>query len=227
MNRPAAIYARVSSDRQKENHTIMSQIAALKEYARLDSANEQLWRGRREIHLRPKTFEVLRYLLEHPAQLVTKAALLDAVWPRVIVSDAMPGICVAELRKCLGDERGAPRFIETIHGRGYRFIAQITNTATNSFTLNASPALGAQVVIGREAELEQLRRWFGQVLKGQRRSYSSQASLGSVRRQSSEPSSIPIGQESSVRIGCGQCIEQYGSAEPRAQLKIKDQKPNP
>ncbi len=49
---------------------------------RLDSANEQLWCGRREIRLRRKTFEVLRYLVEHPAQLVTKGALLDAVWPQ-------------------------------------------------------------------------------------------------------------------------------------------------
>ena len=85
---------------------------------RLDSANEQLWHGRREIRLSRKTFEVLRYLVEHPAQLVAKAALLDVIWPQVIVSDSMPGICVAELRKALGDDPTAPRFIETVIGRG-------------------------------------------------------------------------------------------------------------
>ena len=96
---------------------------------RLDPVNEQVWHGETKIPLRRKTFEVLRYLLENPGQLVTKGALLDAVWSQVAVSDSMPGICVAELRKALGDDPTAPRFIETVHGRGYRFIAQVTSTA--------------------------------------------------------------------------------------------------
>ncbi len=75
---------------------------------RLDPLNAQLWRGNQEISLRRKTFDVLRYLVDHPGQLVTKAALLDAVWPGVTVSDSMPAICVAELRKALGDEGKTP-----------------------------------------------------------------------------------------------------------------------
>ena len=70
---------------------------------RLDSDNEQLWYGNQEIRLRRKTFAVLRHLAERPGQLVTKAALLDAVWPDVSVSDSMPAISVRELRKALGD----------------------------------------------------------------------------------------------------------------------------
>ena len=77
---------------------------------RLDSHNEQLWRGSEEIRLRRKTFAVLRHLVERPGQLVTKAALLDAVWPDVSVSDSMPAISVRELRKALGDAVQAPRF---------------------------------------------------------------------------------------------------------------------
>jgi len=138
---------------------------------RLDSANEQLWRGNREIRLRPKTFEVLRYLVEHPAQLVTKAALLDAIWPQVTVSDSMPGICVAELRKALGDDLTTPRFIETAHGRGYRFIAPVTTTAASdpAFKTPSVPRGPVPIMVGREAELEQLRGWFSQMLEGQRR----------------------------------------------------------
>jgi DNA-binding winged helix-turn-helix (wHTH) protein len=59
---------------------------------RLDPANAQLWRDDEEIVLRPKTFEVLRHLVEHPGQLVTKDALLDAIWAGVAVSDSMPAI---------------------------------------------------------------------------------------------------------------------------------------
>ena len=86
---------------------------------RLDRENAQLWRGDQEIRLRRKTFDVLLYLVDHPGQLVTKAALLDTIWAEVTVSDSMPATCVAELRKALGDEARLPRFIETAHGRGY------------------------------------------------------------------------------------------------------------
>ena len=75
--------------------------------------------------------EVLRHLIENRAQLVTKAALLDAVWPEVAVSDSMPALCVTELRKALGDDAATPHFIETVHGRGYRFIAQVTTTSAS------------------------------------------------------------------------------------------------
>src|SRR5580704_1940102 len=96
---------------------------------RLDAANAQLWRGDEEISLRRKTFDVLRYLVEHPGELVTKAALLDAVWAEVNVSDSMPATCVAELRRLLGDEARSPQFIETVHRRGYRFIAKVTTAS--------------------------------------------------------------------------------------------------
>ena len=70
---------------------------------RLDPVNAQLWRGEQEVRLRPKTFEVLRYLVDHPGRLATKSMLLDAVWAEVSVSDSMPANCVAELRKALAD----------------------------------------------------------------------------------------------------------------------------
>src|SRR5262249_6462193 len=98
---------------------------------RLDPVNQRLWREGQEIPLRRKTFSVFRYLPEHADQLVTKAALLDALWPGVYVSDVVPGVCIQELRRALGDERKTPRFIATVHGRGYRFIAPVT-TATSS-----------------------------------------------------------------------------------------------
>jgi DNA-binding winged helix-turn-helix (wHTH) protein len=58
---------------------------------------------------------------------VTKAALLDAIWSEVTVSDSMPAICVAELRKALGDEAKIPRFIETVYDSGYRFVGKVTS----------------------------------------------------------------------------------------------------
>jgi DNA-binding winged helix-turn-helix (wHTH) protein/tetratricopeptide (TPR) repeat protein len=130
---------------------------------RLDSNNEQLWRGSREIHLRRKTFAVLRHLVEHPGQLVTKAALLDAVWPDVSVSDSMPAISVRELRKALGDAVEAPRFIETVQGRGYRFIADVKLESAQVTAPPAArqPSFAVQPdrspFVGREQERSELR----------------------------------------------------------------------
>jgi DNA-binding winged helix-turn-helix (wHTH) protein len=74
----------------------------------------------------------------------------------------MPGICVAELRKALRDNPASPRFIETVHGRGYRFIAQVT-TATASGSAVKTPSVPhkpALIMVGREAELVRMQGWF-------------------------------------------------------------------
>ena len=74
----------------------------------------------------PKALAVLDFLAEHPGQLVTKSELLDAVWPGVFVADGVLKVCVREVRRALGDDARTPRFIETAHRRGYRFIATVT-----------------------------------------------------------------------------------------------------
>ena len=52
--------------------------------------------------------------------------MLDAVWAGFMVGDSMPDICVGELRNVRGDDARTPHFIETVHGRGYRFIAEVS-----------------------------------------------------------------------------------------------------
>src|SRR5215510_11239580 len=93
---------------------------------RLDPANEQLWCDTQVLELRPKTFAVLRHLAERPGRLVTKDELLDAVWGQTAVSDSVLKSCIAELRKVLSDSAQTPRYIATVHRRGYRFIAPAT-----------------------------------------------------------------------------------------------------
>src|SRR4030095_17070084 len=92
---------------------------------RVNLETEQLWHGAEECRLRPKTFAVLRYLVEHPHRLVSKEDLLEAIWPMLAVSEAVLTVCVGELRKALGDDPQRPQFIETVHGRGYRFIGAL------------------------------------------------------------------------------------------------------
>jgi DNA-binding winged helix-turn-helix (wHTH) protein len=58
--------------------------------------------------------------------LVTKDALLEAVWPETAVSDGALANCLMELRKILGEMAREPRFIATVHRQGYRFLAPVT-----------------------------------------------------------------------------------------------------
>jgi DNA-binding response OmpR family regulator len=92
---------------------------------RLDADNEQLWNGERCIALPPKTLAVLRYLVERPQRLVTKEQLLHDLWGEVHVGDAVLKTHLREIRIALGDDVKTPRFIETAHRRGYRFIAPV------------------------------------------------------------------------------------------------------
>ena len=93
---------------------------------RLDPDNACLWRGPQAIALTPKAFDVLHYLVTHADRLVTKDTLLDAVWPELAISDTVVRIAIGELRRALGDTAQAPRFIATVHRRGYRFVAPVT-----------------------------------------------------------------------------------------------------
>jgi TolB-like protein/DNA-binding winged helix-turn-helix (wHTH) protein/Flp pilus assembly protein TadD len=93
----------------------------------LDVKNVQLWRGTREVKLTGKAFAVLSYFVEHPGQLVTKDDLFAAAWPETVVSDATLASCIQEIRQVLGDDARKPRYIETVHRRGFRFIAEVVS----------------------------------------------------------------------------------------------------
>src|SRR2546427_13212065 len=118
---------------------------------RLDLDNACLWRGTQTIALTPKAFDVLHYLVTHPDRLVTKDTLLDAVWPEMAISDAVLRIAIGELRRALGDTAQAPRFIATVHRRGYRFLASVTvadppeSAPVEEPLRRAMPALSPQV----------------------------------------------------------------------------------
>lgn len=93
----------------------------------LDVANERLCRGKEEIRLHPKAFAVLRCLIERPHGLVTKDTLLEKVWPGLHVTEGVLTESIREIRKALGDDSKKPQFIGTVHRRGYRFLAPVTN----------------------------------------------------------------------------------------------------
>lgn len=134
---------------------------------RLDTANECLWRADERIPLAPRPFAVLRYLVEHPARLITHDELLDALWPDTFVQPQVLRTYMLELRRTLGDSAEAPRFIRTHAKRGYMFVADVRFSDTNGTgdsshengfaaadATQASPT--APPLIGREKDLRQL-----------------------------------------------------------------------
>jgi len=92
----------------------------------LDIARNSLRHANREIELRPKSFEVLCYLVENPERLVTREELIRSVWRDVIVTEESLTHCVSELRQAMGDTEQA--IIKTVPRRGYRFVAPVSCT---------------------------------------------------------------------------------------------------
>lgn len=93
---------------------------------RLDPERGQLRRGTQIVKLTPKALAVLRYVVERPGQIVTKEELFRAVWAETVVSDAALTYCIQEVRRALRDDAKKPRYIETVHRRGFRLIAAVT-----------------------------------------------------------------------------------------------------
>jgi TolB-like protein len=84
-----------------------------------------LMSGGRNVHLTPKALALLSFIAERPGEVVTKDQLFGAVWPEVNVGDAALVTCIQELRRALKDDARHPRYIETLHRRGYRFVGKM------------------------------------------------------------------------------------------------------
>ena len=96
----------------------------------LDIARNSLRAADREVVLRSKCLELLRYLVENPDRLVTKEELLKAIWPNVAATDESLTHCVSEVRQAIGDSKQT--IIATVPRRGYRFAAPVVRVATGA-----------------------------------------------------------------------------------------------
>lgn len=138
----------------------------------LDVENECLWRDGKRIALTAKCFGLLRCLVERRPGLVTKRQLLQTVWPATRVEEGQVKQFVAELRRILEDDPRAPRFIESVRGRGYRFIADIALLPTAAMT--SAPPLSNQrgdrhvavELYGRQPQMDRLYRCLQRALAG-------------------------------------------------------------
>ena len=94
--------------------------------ATVDAESMRLRRAGSPIELEPKALLTLLYLVRNPGRLVTKRELLDAVWPGIFVTENSLTHAIAQVRRALDDNARSPRYVETAHALGYRFIAAVT-----------------------------------------------------------------------------------------------------
>jgi predicted ATPase len=172
------------------------------------------------MELTPKAFAVLRHLVAHLGRLVTKNELLDAVWGETIVSEAALASCIRDLRKALGDSSRSPRYIETVHRRGFRFIGPLESAPADG-PAGASPPRVAPPplprpspqLVGREDELARLHTLFSTALGGRRQAVFVTGEPGIGKTTLVEAFLAELELAGGVRIGRGQCVEQYGAGE--------------
>jgi TolB-like protein len=93
----------------------------------------------------PRAFEVLLYLLKQRGRLVGKQELFEAVWKEAFVTDNALTRMVKEIRRVIGDAADAPRYIETVPKRGYRFIAKTVSDTAQAARSSASEEEGAAI----------------------------------------------------------------------------------
>ncbi|HYD46895.1 MAG TPA: AAA family ATPase, partial [Terriglobales bacterium] len=181
---------------------------------RLDAAGQSLRRGEEEVPLRPKTWEVLRQLVGRPGQLITKDELIQRVWPGVAVTDGTLTQSIRELRAALQDDPKQPRFIATVHRRGYRFIATLEEEEQQAAA--ARPAQRTPLLVGRERELAALEGSLEAALRGRRGCVlvTGEAGVGKTSLIEAFLDAAARRHGDQLAVARGQCVEQRQDAEP-------------
>lgn len=124
----------------------------------LDAARGELHRAGKAVPAERRAVELLLHLLRNRGRVVSKEELLAELWPGVAVQDRIVNQAIYNARKLLGDDTRAPRFIATLRGRGFRFVAEVEEAASPRAPLPFT---------GRAAELRALQRALEAARRGQ------------------------------------------------------------
>jgi DNA-binding winged helix-turn-helix (wHTH) protein len=114
----------------------------------LDTATRQVTRGRKNVHITPKAFELLTTLLAERPRAVSKLELQERLWPDTFVSEANLAGLVTEIRSALGDTARRPTYIRTVHRYGYAFCGEATEEHEVAPPSRRMPA-SARLILGR------------------------------------------------------------------------------
>src|SRR5215218_7072636 len=113
-----------------------------------DDAADTLQRGGERRKLERRAMAVLMELARRPGEVLSRDELVLAVWGRHAISDHSVAIVISDLRRAFGDDRGEPRYIETITKRGYRLVAPDSDAPTPAEAGSRPPARRALLAGG-------------------------------------------------------------------------------
>jgi hypothetical protein len=154
------------------------------------------------------SLQVLRYLSERPGQFVSKDELLDRVWTGRVISDSGLRLCVREIRAALDDDAKNPHYLETVVGKGYRFLEGAGGKAP--YPDSTGP------IVGRDAELSRLDDLYQRALAGHTQFVllAGEAGIGKTTLLNSFLDRISKGHD--AHMIQGQCVVHYGKQEAYA-----------
>src|SRR5258707_578657 len=98
---------------------------------RLLATQRLLLEGDRPVRLGSRAFDILAALVERPGKVIGKDELMARAWPQTFVDEANLKIQVSALRRALGDGQGGHRYVITVPGRGYNFVAPVSHEETS------------------------------------------------------------------------------------------------
>src|SRR5438552_16605608 len=117
---------------------------------RLDPVRRLLWRDTEAIPLKSKTFQTLLVLVENQGKVLEKDELMRLVWPDAIVEENTLNKNISSLRHALGETAGENRYIVTVPGRGYSFVAGVRGVAAAGTDLVGETRTGSRILTQQE-----------------------------------------------------------------------------
>jgi DNA-binding winged helix-turn-helix (wHTH) protein len=178
---------------------------------RLDLDAGYLRSGDRAVSLRPKTWDVLCYLAERPGVLVTKEELLDAVWSGISVTESTLTKSIGEIRDALHDDVRHPRFVETVHRRGFRFVSTVEGEGLiHDWAAGARPPPAH--LVGRQVEIDRLHGLLAASAAGTRQLafVTGEGGIGKTTLVEGFLASLA----GDVCTATGQCVRRHSVEEP-------------
>jgi DNA-binding winged helix-turn-helix (wHTH) protein/tetratricopeptide (TPR) repeat protein len=159
---------------------------------------------------------MLQYLVDNAGRLVTHDEFLDALWQRVFVQPEVLKGHMLSIRAALGDDPANPRFVETLRGRGYRFIAPVRARAPANVPATAidadRPAHGT--FVGRTSQLNRLKTLFDEACAGESRVVFVAGEPGIGKTTLVNQFLESLDGRGDVLTSLGRCVEGYGGTEP-------------
>ena len=167
-----------------------------------------------QVEVEPKVFDLLSYIVAHRDRVIPKDELFAQLWPNEFVTDSALTYCIRAARKALGDNGSRQRFIQTLRGRGYRFVAEVSAARDQGpGAMAESPVTSHQsrhVFVCREREMGELKVALGETISGRGRVVLLLGEPGTGKTRTADELAA-IARQRGATVLVGRCYEGEGA----------------